>query len=282
MVRHRGGVFEVSIPASESAEKQPVEKQSSESGVVSSWESLHDESSAAPPQDEWESTSARRDRKRDRRNHRSEQSPEYDEVVEEAVEEIAAVSIGDDGGAVASTGSNLAADIKLNSKWRVWTHEKQNRDWAIDSYYKLIDFNSAGGFWCVYNNFDKINGIGSRYIFLMRNEIEPVWEHPKNRHGTIWSIQIPIDSASKIWERLSSMIVCETLVPPGLANYVNGASVVLREVTHSRSEQKNSFYLMKIMLSHKIDIVTHIKAAVRDLINVREVSIKEIPPKPEY
>lgn len=193
-----------------------------------------------------------------------------------------------------SFSSSQPADLKLHSKWRYWTHETYTKDWMINSFHKLIVFGFVSEFWRVFNNFDKINGLGARYYFMMRGDIEPTWEHPKNRNGIIWSVQVPVTHISAVWERLCALIVGETLVAPELNPtnakgepnmLINGISTVLREVTANGkggNGQKSTFYLIKIWLSRNIDIVKNITAALKDISDLRDLSIRSMQLRPEY
>lgn len=193
-----------------------------------------------------------------------------------------------------SSSSSEVSDLKFHSKWRYWTHEKYTQDWMINSFHKLIVLGTASEFWRVFNNFDKINGLEARYYFMMRGDIEPTWEHPRNRNGIIWSVQVPTTHIDAVWERLCALIVGETFVSADLNPknargelnmLVNGISTVLREVTANSkggNGQKNTFYLIKIWLSRNVDILKHITAALKDISDLRDLSIRPMQLRPEY
>jgi hypothetical protein len=178
-------------------------------------------------------------------------------------------------------------DIKLESKWRYWTHERCKEDWGLESYNKLIVMGTVGEFWKVFNNIDKLNGLGARYYFMMRGEIDPIWEHPKNRNGIIWSVQVQINQIDAVWQRLCTLIVGESFLPPSQTLLVNGISTVLREVTNNGKNggtvgSKETFYLIKIWLFRNIDIQKNIIAALKDISSLRDMSIRPMQLRPEW
>lgn len=186
-----------------------------------------------------------------------------------------------------SSSSLTPKDIRLESKWRYWTHEKFKQDWSIDSYHKLIVISTVSEFWKVFNNIDKLNGLEARYYFMMRGEIDPIWEHPKNRNGIIWSVQVSIEHIDAVWQRLCTLITGESLIPPEQTLSINGISTVLREVVNNGKNggtagAKETFYLIKIWLCRNIDIQKHIISALKDITSLRDMSIRQMQLRPEW
>jgi hypothetical protein len=257
-----------------------------ESKAPDNWEDTT--TTKAVVEEEWESAKPKRSVYVKAVTHNDDQETATSEI-EQQLEQTSITTV--DG---ASSSSSQPADLKLQSKWRYWTHETYTKDWMINSFYKLIVIGFISEFWRVFNNFDKIKGLEARYYFMMRGDIEPTWEHPKNRNGIIWSVQVPVSHISAVWERLCALIVGETLVAPELNPtnakgepnmLINGISTVLREVAANgkgSNGQKSTFYLIKIWLSRNENIVKNITAALKDISDLRDLSIRPMQLRPEY
>ena len=48
-------------------------------------------------------------------------------------------------------------------------------------------------------------------LFLMREGIDPMWEHPDNRDGGCFSYKVGNKSVAQVWKNLSYILVGETL-----------------------------------------------------------------------
>jgi translation initiation factor 4E len=114
---------------------------------------------------------------------------------------------------------------QFNSTWILWFH-RENRNWKINGYNKLYSISNIKEFWDLHNNIKLFGGITSHHYFLMKNNIEPTWEHPDNRNGGTWSFKIPAEDSYKLWEKLAMYIVGDTLVED--SSKINGLSIVLK------------------------------------------------------
>ena len=135
----------------------------------------------------------------------------------------------------------------LNSEWNLWYHHSKN-DWTIHSYRKFnMKIQTIRDFWGLFNNIDKLGGIRYQHLFLMRDDIEPTWEHRKNRHGGSWSIKVTgsteldVENRTKeLWEKICVSIIGETLSP--IPAHINGSSVCLKNF----SVKSGLTYVIKI------------------------------------
>ena len=62
-------------------------------------------------------------------------------------------------------------------------------------------------------------------LFLMRNNIQPIWEDPKNRGGGCFSYKINNKIIISCWKNLSYVLLGETLTKPQLSAYINGITI---------------------------------------------------------
>jgi hypothetical protein len=120
-------------------------------------------------------------------------------------------------------------------KWNIWYHyDKDN--WKLSGYKKIYEINNVSSFWKLYNNWDKLDGILNKHLFLMRNNITPIWEDTNNINGGCWSYKINEDLALNLWEDLSIYLICEQ-ISPTIPNEILGISI---------SSKKNNNVVIKI------------------------------------
>lgn len=98
--------------------------------------------------------------------------------------------------------------MELSSKYTIWTHDTTNKNWAINTYSRIMTFNTVQDFWSVINNLDKLFW-QSNNIFIMKNNIEPTWETIDNRNGGTCSIKVADSSALSVFEELITRIVTD-------------------------------------------------------------------------
>lgn len=102
------------------------------------------------------------------------------------------------------------SNIKLKSKYILWSHDISERNWSIESYKKLCTIETVSEFWRLFNNFTKL-GMKFMHFFLMKDGINPTWEDPNNRNGGVCSFKVETSNAPDIWEDLNIRMVLEQL-----------------------------------------------------------------------
>lgn len=129
---------------------------------------------------------------------------------------------------------DIGNDKKLNSQWAVWIHQTDNNDWTLHGYQKRYIINSIGSFWRFFNNFQLFD-LYKNQIFIMRNEIAPIWEDVNNKFGGICSIQVEstqrgfkTDVSTEIFVSICMLIMNETLIVSG-ESVINGISYSVRK-----------------------------------------------------
>ncbi len=137
---------------------------------------------------------------------------------------------------------------KLNSKWTLWFHKLYEDDWTINSYKKLYTFDNIAEFWCLYNNLKYLN---NGMFFLMKNNIQPIYEDKNNINGGYWSIKISNNDISSIWLNLSIDLISGNL---DKKNNISGLSI----------SYKKKFYIIKIWIKNKL----YNKLSYLDLSNI--------------
>ena len=111
---------------------------------------------------------------------------------------------------------DMGNDKKLNSYWTVWVHRNNCMDWTLASYQKIFVINSIGSFWRFFCNFQSFNTFDN-HIFIMREEIAPIWEDVNNKFGGICSIKVDstqtgfkTDISTEMMILITMLIVNET------------------------------------------------------------------------
>lgn len=120
----------------------------------------------------------------------------------------------------------------LASPWKVWTHRADSLDWTESSYINIFTVDSIGTMWRFLNNFHLLDK-HTNQIFIMRNQIKPMWEHNENRCGGICSIKLDcysrqgkMDIGSEVMICLCLLIMNETLIQNN--SEINGISYSIK------------------------------------------------------
>jgi len=124
-------------------------------------------------------------------------------------------------------------NLLLPYKYILWGHDIYNKDWSLNGYFKFCTISTISEFWKLFNNLDKL-GNKSNNFFLMKEGIDPTWEHIDNRNGCTCSFRIDINSSLVIYEDLCARMMCNELIPNG--NNINGISL----------SPKNNWAIIKI------------------------------------
>jgi hypothetical protein len=158
----------------------------------------------------------------------------------------------------------------LNTKWCVWYHNPMDKNWSLNSYIKLYEFDSIESFWDLYKNWDDyLPKIYEGMFFIMRkledNLIYPLWEDKHNRNGGFWSFKINKEAAKSIWEDLSVFLISESLcVNTKDSMMINGISI----------SPKKSFCIIKIWNNNKLKCDLGILSKFNKTLNYNECMYK--------
>jgi hypothetical protein len=157
---------------------------------------------------------------------------------------------------------------KLPYKYVLWSHDLYDKNWDIKSYKKLCTVETVSEFWRLFNNFNKL---GFKYVhfFLMKEGIDPIWEHPKNRDGGVCSFRIELDNALNVWNDLGVAMACNVL--NDLPSDINGVSI----------SPKNNWAIIKIWNQDSSND-TSVTMSKHILDKYNELSIKYKANEPEY
>ena len=149
----------------------------------------------------------------------------------------------------------------LYNKWNLWFHyDKDN--WELNGYKKFYEIVTIKDFWSMYNNWDKIGGITSKHLFVMKDNITPMWEDKENINGGCWSFKVSEDLAEELFEDLSVYLVCNELCPT-ISSEIVGLSLCLKKNNNTvikiwnKNSKNNSLKLINEFILKKwgMDII---------------------------
>jgi hypothetical protein len=89
----------------------------------------------------------------------------------------------------------------LSNKWTYYIHLHDNKDWTINSYINVITFNEVEN--AILLN-DEINYdlIKKTMMFLMKDDIKPIWEDKHNRNGGCFSFKVSNRDVLNVWKQV--------------------------------------------------------------------------------
>ncbi len=143
--------------------------------------------------------------------------------------------------------------MKLNNKWTLWNHDQSN-NWDITSYKKLFSFNTLDSA-ITFNENIHPNIIKKSMIFLMKDDIQPIWEDKLNINGGCFSYKINEEIVVNIWKKLVYYLIGMTISNnENILNNINGISI----------SPKKNFAIIKIWIA---DINNFDEKMYNDFIN---------------
>jgi hypothetical protein len=128
----------------------------------------------------------------------------------------------------------------LSSKWVLYAHLPHDTDWSLDSYKKLMDIKLLEDVISLNNKLPDTM-ITNCMLFLMKNNIKPVWEDDENREGGCFSYKINNLEIVDTWKELSYLLLGETITEDKeLLSNINGITV----------SPKRNFCIVKVWLKN--------------------------------
>ena len=109
----------------------------------------------------------------------------------------------------------------LKNKWVLWYHSLKNKNWDNKSYIKVIEIKSLLDYKLL-EDVMRINHLQNGMFFLMKNDIFPTWEDPKNRMGGCISFKY---NNNILNEWLKVLLLCITDNLSDLNKEINGLSI---------------------------------------------------------
>jgi hypothetical protein len=137
-------------------------------------------------------------------------------------------------------------EYKLSTKWTFYIHLQNTSDWSYESYYRVMDIRT------VYDSVNMIQEVPFEIIkktilFVMRDNIKPMWEDESNREGGGFSFRVFNKNVEKVWKTLFYRLMGDTLTTnKEVASQIMGISL----------SPKKSFCIIKIWMK-TCDFLNH-------------------------
>ena len=148
---------------------------------------------------------------------------------------------------------------KLNSAWTLWLHLPHDTNWDINSYKKIYTFSYLEEAIALFNNIED-NLVLNCMLFIMREDIQPIWEDEKNKNGSCMSYKINNRLVYNIWKEMSLFMIGESLINNiDVQKNINGLTV----------SPKKNFCIIKLWFSDGVDEKTNIE--INNINNINEL-----------
>jgi hypothetical protein len=142
---------------------------------------------------------------------------------------------------------------KLNDLWTLWLHLPHDSDWSINSYKKVSTLTFLEE--CVILIENMSSQIEEKcMLFLMKNNIKPIWEDEKNKKGGCLSYKIAIENVSRVWKRLVYALVGNHFLLDNGYNS-NSDKDILKTITGLSISPKKNFSIIKLWIGN-MDILS--------------------------
>ena len=112
---------------------------------------------------------------------------------------------------------------KLNQKWILWYHSIKNDKWDITSYDKLLILQNLFDYQII-NEYFKKNYYYNGMFFIIKENINPIWEDPNNRLGGCISFKYG-NNILKEFLKLLLLCITHNLSTEENINEINGLSI---------------------------------------------------------
>lgn len=127
------------------------------------------------------------------------------------------------------------------SRWTLWFHSVKDNNWKKESYKKIFTINNLGDYQILCNILKKIH-LQNCMLFLMKDDILPIWEDPENINGTSISFKITGEDILKDWNDIVLNVITNDIYIQSINN-INGLSI----------SPKKEFNIVKIWTKDKIN-----------------------------
>ena len=128
----------------------------------------------------------------------------------------------------------------LCDKWVLWAHLPHDTDWSLKSYIQIMQVESMEEVISLYNSIPPAM-VKNCMLFLMRQNIKPMWEDPNNKQGGCFSFKVTNKNVPDVWKSVSYLLTGETLSKEkNFQNNITGITI----------SPKKSFCILKIWMKN--------------------------------
>ena len=138
---------------------------------------------------------------------------------------------------------------RLSHNWNVWFHKSNDNNWDFNSYIKLTKFDNIESYGVIMNTFKPCH-IQNAMLFIMKNNIKPMWEADENKNGSCISFKIYKNNIYNAWIQLNNHLISEQILKDenneNLNEKINGISI----------SPKKTFSIIKIWFSDNSNYIS--------------------------
>ena len=151
-----------------------------------------------------------------------------------------------------TSNDSIPTEHKLIDTWSLYHHLPTNGNWALSGYEKISStINSVEKVISIMNLLNE-HMITHSMWFVMKDNITPIWEDPKNVSGGNFSYKVVNKYVFTVWKQLMFMLCGGTLCVNKNNNvFINGITI----------SPKKNFCIIKIWLNkviHDVSIINNI------------------------
>ena len=142
---------------------------------------------------------------------------------------------------------------KLKNKWSLYAHLPQDTDWSHNSYKLIYTFENIEEIISIINYLPETL-IKNCMLFIMKDNILPMWEDPKNINGGCFSYKVINKYVCDVWRDLTYLLVGDSLSSNSNFN---------KNITGITISPKKNFCIIKIWMTNcdhqNPAVVAHVK-----------------------
>lgn len=143
---------------------------------------------------------------------------------------------------------------ELDNNYTLWMHMLYDNDWSVNSYKKIYSFNTLENAACLIENLNN-EIIEKTMIFLMKNNIKPIWEVEENNKGGCFSYKITTCFISNVWKKMCYLLIGNTLI---------NDNIILKNINGISISPKKNYCILKVWIN---DINNFKESFIYDFIN---------------
>ena len=127
----------------------------------------------------------------------------------------------------------------LPVNWKLWAHLPHDTDWSVKSYKDIFVFSTVENTIAITETLPEVL-IKNCMLFIMKENILPMWEDPKNREGGCFSYKIANKNVCDVWKELTYVL---------LGNCISSNPKFTNNVTGITISPKKNFCIIKIWMT---------------------------------
>jgi len=128
---------------------------------------------------------------------------------------------------------------KLDDSYTLWLHNVFDNDWSINGYKKVYSFNNLEEAISLIENIDN-ELVEKTMLFLMKNNIKPIWEDENNHNGGCFSYKINNTLIVDVWKNMIYRLI---------GNTINEDENIIKNITGLSISPKKTYCIIKIWIS---------------------------------